>query len=166
MKLKDCTKRYKQGREHQIMLSKLMTYKKQDPDLYIWHKKQLEELQQWLQGDKFIGEVRIPQFTFDCQDRQIKMEIEFLYGDQCNKYIFRPEDMILIYNSLVDYPGDFGVSDFNKPNFIRNNDIGEKDWTIGYVDLEAIQFFPRDLRQRDFFRGCLGFDKDIFFSKS
>ena len=157
MKIEDCTKRYKLNREHQIMLHKLMRYK--DQWRFDWHMQQLNTLQQWLQGDKFIGEVRIPQFTFEGSDKSIRMEIEFLYGDQCNKFIFRKEDYITIWNSLVDTPDPFGVADYNQPNFIRNNDIGEKDWTIGYVDLEGIQDCTKEHRQRDFFRGCLDFVK-------
>ena len=151
MKIENCSTRYKHNREHQIMLHKLMRYK--DESLADWHANQLESLQQWLQGDKFIGEVRIPQFTFERQDLCIQMEIEFLYGDQCNQNIFRPEDITLIWNSLVDYPEDFGVYDFNRNNFIRNNDMGDKDWTIGYVDLEGIYACTKEDRQIDFFRG-------------
>ncbi len=155
MKIEDCTKRYKATSEHQLMITKLMTYKKHDT--YIWRKEQLETLQQLMQGDKFLGEVRIPQFTFDCQDDQIKMEIEFMYGSQCHKLMFKEEDLTTIYDSLVDHPGDFGVHDYNKDNFIKNNDIGEKGWTLAYVDLEGIYPCTREDRQIDFFRGLCDF---------
>jgi len=155
MRITNCTAQIKPYARHQLMITKLQTFKRihqaRDAALRLKILKSVMKRQKW-----FIGRVRIPKFDYVLEGKKLITNSEFMYGKQ-----FWPDNAKtlkdVIHDDLVQWsyidrlhgdilnqkilPMEYGFIDFNLENFvIRNRDLigkGEKNWEFAFVDLEA-----------------------------
>ena len=171
MKISDATTHVKYYANHQMVITKLQTFKNAT---YVGGaEKSLRILQSNMERHNwFLGDIRIPKFNYNInlKTNQVTIYSEYMFGTQIHPLIAN-EFKDTIYNNMVNSDKtwiyqegirlirtlkteNYGFKDYSLENFIiRGTKPQAKDephWNIAYVDIEAFCECTEDDRKKAF----------------
>jgi len=171
MKVSEATTHVKYYASHQMVITKLQTFK--DTSHTQGAEKSLRLLQLNMERHNwFLGDIRIPKFNYNInlKTNQVTIYSEYMFGTQIHPLIAN-EFKDTIYNNMVNCDKtwiyqegiqlirtlktkNYGFKDYSLENFIiRGTKPQAKDephWNIAYVDIEAFCECTEDDRKKAF----------------
>lgn len=135
---------------HTMFLSKTSEYRRMKDAVH--HEALLEHLHD---NRTSFNRIYIPDFSWTRRGSLIKLEMEFVWGEQMN-IASSPEIYYkTIYEDLVLGNEEYGFKDLSKHNFIIR-----EDFSLAFVDLETYGPYPIDQRRAKFLLRICNFPED------
>ena len=134
---------------HQMLLCKTSTFVHLDKA--IAYDNNLEILHE---NRESFNRIYIPQFTWDRYQNEIKLEMEFVWGQQMYPGLLKDGHRKIIYEDMVLNNKTYGFKDLSSHNFILL-----ENKSIAFVDLESYGLHSIAKRRAEFLSGICQFPK-------
>ena len=135
---------------HQMLLCKTSTFVHLDKA--IDYDNNLEILHE---NRESFNRIYIPQFTWDRYQNEIKLEMEFVWGQQMYPGLLKDGHRKIIYEDMVLNNKTYGFKDLSSHNFILL-----ENKSIAFVDLESYGLHSIAFRRAEFLAGICQFPRD------